>query len=87
MDNQLAIFEQKPILKVEYNGEMYFSIVDIIPILTDSTSPKTYWAKLKKKLTEESGSEVFPNLELLKMMAADGKSYKTDKDNNQYLIH
>jgi DNA-damage-inducible protein D len=81
MDNQLAIFEQKPIRKAEHNGEMYFSIVDIIEILTDSPSPKTYWAKLKKKLVEESGVQVFPNSELLKMKASDGKTYKTDAAN------
>jgi DNA-damage-inducible protein D len=86
MDNQLAIFEQKPIRKTEHNGEMYFSIVDIIEILTDSPSPKTYWAKLKKKLSEESGSEVFPNLELLKMVASDGKKYKTDAVNTRGVL-
>ena len=86
MDNQLTIFEQKPIRKTEHNGEMYFSIVDIIEILTDSPSPKTYWAKLKKKPTEESGSEVFPNLELLKMVASDGKKYKTDAVNTRGVL-
>ncbi len=86
MDNQLAIFEQKPIRKAEHNGEMYFSIVDIIEILTDSPSPKTYWAKLKKKLAEESGVQVFPNSELLKMKAADGKTYKTDAANMEGVL-
>ena len=86
MDNQLAIFEQKPIRKVEHNGEMYFSIVDVIEILTDSPSPKTYWAKLKKSLIRESGVQVFPNSELLKMKAADGKSYKTDAANMEGVL-
>ena len=86
MDNQLAIFEQKPIRKAEHNGEMYFSIVDIIEILTDSPSPKTYWAKLKKKLADESGVQVFPNSELLKMKASDGKTYKTDAANMEGVL-
>lgn len=86
MDNQLAIFEQKPIRKAEHNGEMYFSIVDIIEILTDSPSPKTYWAKLKKKFADESGVQVFPNSELLKMKASDGKTYKTDAANMEGVL-
>ena len=49
MDNHLAIFEQKPIRRIEHNGEMYFSIVDIIEVLTDSPKPRTYWAMLKKR--------------------------------------
>jgi DNA-damage-inducible protein D len=86
MDNQLAIFEQKPIRKAEHKGEMYFSIVDIIEILTDSPSPKTYWAKLKRKLADESGVQVFPNSELLKMKASDGKTYKTDAANMEGVL-
>ncbi len=86
MDNQLAIFEQKPIRKAEHNGEIYFSIIDIIEILTDSPSPKTYWAKLKKKLADESGVQVFPNSELLKMKASDGKTYKTDAANMEGVL-
>lgn len=53
MDNQRAIFEQKPIRKAEHNDKMYFSVVDIIEILTDLSSPKTYCAKLKKKRVAE----------------------------------
>jgi Meiotically up-regulated gene 113 len=47
MDNQLAIFEQKEIRRAELNGEMYFSIIDIIAILTDSKDAKRYWSVLK----------------------------------------
>jgi prophage antirepressor-like protein len=57
--------------------------VDVVQILTDSSSPKTYWAKLKKKLSEESGVEVFRIWEQLKMPAADGKNYKTDATNTE----
>jgi hypothetical protein len=54
MDNQLAIFENKPIRSTEYNGEIYFSIVDIIGILADAAQPASYWNKIKKALTSES---------------------------------
>ncbi len=83
--DQIAVFEQKQIRRVEHEGELWFSIVDVIWILTDSPSPKTYWAKLKKKLFVEGGQE-FRNWEQLKMTANDGKKYKTDAANTQSLF-
>ena len=49
MDNQLTIFEQKPIRRVEFEGVIYFSIVDIIEILTESTAPSKYWDAMKRR--------------------------------------
>ena len=49
MDNQLTVFEQKNIRQIEHNGEMYFSIIDIIEVLTDSANPNVYWSALKKR--------------------------------------
>jgi DNA-damage-inducible protein D len=85
MENQLAIFEKKPIRSAEHNGEMYFSIVDIIEVLTDSTSAKTYWAKLKTRIKDESG-QLFPNTERLKMTANDGKQRLTDCANTEGVL-
>ena len=78
MDNQLAIFEEKPIRRITHNGEIYFSIVDIIEALTDSAKPRTYWAMLKKREIQ-----LLTVCEQLKMTAADGKQYKTDCANVQ----
>jgi DNA-damage-inducible protein D len=69
-------FENKAIRKVWHNEEWYFSIVDIIEILTESTKPKTYWSMLKKR-----ESQLFTICDLLKMKAADNKFYKTDAAN------
>ena len=55
----------------------YFSIVDIIKILTNSSIPKRYWSDLKKKLKNE-GSEAYEKIVQLKMIASDGKQRKTD---------
>jgi prophage antirepressor-like protein len=77
MENPLAVFEQKNIRRIEHNGEMYFSIIDFIEVLTDSPSPKTYWAKLKVKLKGEAG-QPFPITERLKLKADDGKYRFTD---------
>jgi DNA-damage-inducible protein D len=73
MDNQLAVFENKPIRHVEHNGKTYFSLVDIIEILTDSPNPRNYWSMLKKKETQLYTISV-----QLKMMASDGKMRETD---------
>ncbi len=73
MDNQLAIFEQKEIRRAELNGEMYFSIIDIIAILTDSTNPNVYWSALKKR-----EPHLFTICIKLKFQALDGKSYPSD---------
>jgi hypothetical protein len=59
------------------NAELwYFSIVDVIAILTDSSIPKRYWSDLKQKLKEE-GSEVYDQVVHLKFSASDGKKYET----------
>jgi DNA-damage-inducible protein D len=69
MDNQLEIFESKPIRRVEYAGEMYFSIIDIIEILTDSPNPSRYWTNPKSR-----EKELYPNWVKLKLFGLDGKA-------------
>jgi DNA-damage-inducible protein D len=76
MENQLAIFEDKPIRRVEHEGELYFSIVDIITILTDSPKPTAYWNKVQKVVLKES--EVYPFWIKLKFQGLDGKKYPSD---------
>ena len=55
----------------------YFSVVDVVQILTDSTIPRRYWSDLKTKLQTE-GSEVYEKIVQLKMIAPDGKQRETD---------
>ena len=57
--------------------DYYFSVVDVIGVLTESNIPKRYWTDLKKKLTEE-GSQLYENIVQLKMKAKDGKFRQTD---------
>ena len=79
MENRnLMPFEGKEIRKTWHNDEWYFSIVDIIEILTESNKPKTYWSMLKKR-----EPQVVTICELLKMKATDGKFYKTDAANTE----
>jgi len=55
----------------------YFSIVDVVAVLTESTNPQAYWRKLKQRLTEE-GNQTVTNCHAFKMKAADGKMRLTD---------
>ena len=81
MDNQFAIqlFEQQQV-RIVWDAEVekyYFSIVDVVQILTDSADATAYWRKLKQRLKAE-GNETVTNCHALKMPAADGKKRLTD---------
>ena len=78
MKNELTVFENKAIRSVEHEGQMYFSIVDIIEILTDSPTPSKYWGKVKARLKEEAVDELSPNWGKFKFLATDGKMRPTD---------
>ena len=69
----------------EDNEKWYFSIIDVIEILTDSSIPKRYWSDLKNKLTKE-GSEVYEKIVRLKMQAEDGKMRETDVADTETLL-
>ena len=71
----------KQIRKIWHNDQWYFSIVDIIEVLTESKKPKTYWSMLKKREIQ-----LVTICELLKMTAADGKNYKTDAANTEGIL-
>jgi DNA-damage-inducible protein D len=81
MENQLAIFENKPIRRVEHAGEMYFSVTDIIAVLTDSPKPTAYWNKVQKVILKES--EVYPFWIKLRFKGLDGKNYPSDAANTE----
>lgn len=77
--NSLAIFENFKIRRhyIDINETWYFSIIDIIKVLTESNVPKRYWSDLKIKLKNE-GSQVYDKIVQLKLVAPDGKKYPTD---------
>lgn len=79
MDKSLVIFENQKIRRVwdELREEWYFSVTDIVGVLTGSSIPKRYWADLKRKLQTE-GSQVYEKIVQLKLIARDGKKYATD---------
>lgn len=86
-DTQLAIFKGKKIRRHwdESNEKWFFSIIDIVEVLTGSSIPKRYWSDLKRKLRQE-GSQVYEKIVHLKMQAADGKFYQTDSADTETMF-
>ena len=88
MENtNIQLFEQKQVRSVwdEEQEKWYFSIVDVIEILTENSRPRKYWSDLKAKLLKE-GSELSENIGQLKLQSSDGKFYKSDVADSQQLL-
>jgi len=65
--------------------EWYFSIIDVISVLTGTANPRRYWSDLKRKLKAEGANELYEKIVQLKMLSSDGKRYKTDVANTEQL--
>lgn len=90
-NNSIQLFEDRKIRTAwdEEKEEWYFSVVDVIAVLTDqptARSASTYWAVLKKRLKEEGASELLTNCKQLKMRATDGKMRLTDVASTEQLL-
>ena len=77
--NEIQLFDGKQVRYVwnEEQEKYFFSVVDVIRVLTDSETPRKYWSVLKTRLKQE-GSELATNCSQLKLPSSDGKSYLTD---------
>ena len=77
--NEIQLFDGKQVRYVwnEEQEKYFFSVVDVIRVLTDSENPRKYWSVLKTRLKQE-GSELATNCSQLKLPSSDGKSYLTD---------
>ena len=85
--NSIILFNQKQVRRHwdEDNEQWYFSIVDVIEVLTDTDRPRKYWSDLKVKLKKE-GSELSEKIGQLKMLSSDGKKYMTDVADTEQLF-
>lgn len=89
--NAIQLFEGKQV-RIAWNEEeekYYFSIVDVVQILTEQPTTRkasTYWAVVKNRLKEEGADELLTNCKQLKLPAADGKNYKTDVADLQQML-
>ncbi|MDD7643157.1 MAG: BRO family protein [bacterium] len=86
-NNKIELYEDQPIRTAwdEENEEWYFSIIDVVAVLTDSKDANAYWRKLKQRLIED-GNETVTNCHGLKMKASDGKRRMTDVANTEQLL-
>ncbi len=83
--NEIKLYENKVIRSVwdEENEEWFFSVVDVVGVLTESANPRRYWSDLKRKLKEEGADQLYEKIVQLKMKAPDGKMRATDAANMQ----
>lgn len=86
-ENDIKIFEDKKVRTLwdPEQEKWYFSIVDVVAVLTGSVGPNAYWRKLKQRLHEE-GNETVTNCHSLKMLALDGKMRLTDVADTEQLF-
>lgn len=86
-ENKIVVFEDKKIRRIFHNGEWYFSIIDIISVLTTSSDPRRYWPELKKQLSDNEGFvQLLGKIEQLKLESRDGKKYLTDTANTETMF-
>ncbi len=84
--NKIAIFRGKKIRKVIFQNEWYFSVVDIVYALVESSVPKRYWSDLKIKIKKEGHNQLYDFIVPLKIAGPDGKKYLTDCANTETIF-
>lgn len=85
-DKELVLFENKQIRRTYIKNEYYYSIIDIIEILTESPNPRDYWYRLKQRMSDEEKSEVSTKCRRLKLKSKDGKMRETDCANRETIF-
>ena len=85
---QIKLFEERKIRSIwnEEEQQWYFSVVDVVAVLTESVNPRDYWFKMKKRVHSEDGIELSTVCRQLKMQAPDGKMRETDAANVKALL-
>ncbi|MDP2643141.1 MAG: Bro-N domain-containing protein [Candidatus Peregrinibacteria bacterium] len=87
MENkEIALFENRAIRRVWHEKEWWFSIVDVVEVLTDSPNSRRYWSDLKRRVEAEENSQLYAKIVQLKITSADGKKYLTDCANREGIL-
>ena len=81
--NKLVIFQSKGIRRIWYKEEWFYFVVDICGVLSDSSNPRDYWYRTKKRASEEEQVELSTICRQLKLTSQDGKKYNTDCANSE----
>ncbi|MFH1608427.1 MAG: Bro-N domain-containing protein [Patescibacteria group bacterium] len=84
-EKNITLFEGNKVRRIWHDGRWFFSVIDVIQVLTESTIPKRYWSDLKNRLKLE-GSEVYEKIVRLKLIAEDGKYRETDIADAQIML-
>ncbi len=86
-ENTIKLFQDQQVRAIWDNEQeqWYFSIIDVVGVLTESLNARRYWSDLKIKLKEE-GSELYAKIVQLKMKSSDGKFYETDVASTEQLL-
>ncbi len=85
-NSSIILFKQKEIRRLWYEGEWYFSVVDVVGVLTDSVNARDYWFKMKIRVKDESNFQLSTICRQLKIESSDGKKYLTDCANTKSLL-
>lgn len=80
---KIILFKGKQVRKILRNDEWYFSVIDIVGVLTDSLDPNDYWYKMKIRVRNEDDVELSTICRRLKLLSSDGKKYETDCVNTE----
>jgi len=83
MKTKIAVFKGKEIRKIIHNNEWWFSVIDVVSVLTDSANPRDYWFKMKIRVKSEDGAELSTICRQMKLPAPDGKMRETDCSNTE----
>jgi hypothetical protein len=85
--NHIAVFQEQTIRRTWHNEEWWFSVIDVVGVLSESANPNRNWSDLKRKLSQEAGSgQAYENIVSLKLAAPDGKQRETDCANTEILF-
>ncbi len=83
---KLVVFNGNKIRRKFFEGEWFYSVVDVVAVLTESVDPRDYWYRLKVREEESSGVELSTFCRQLKLASSDGKEYLTDCANKEALF-
>jgi hypothetical protein len=78
---KIALFRGKEVRSIVFQNEWWFSIIDVIRVLTDSDRPSAYWTAMKVRVKTEDGFQLSTICRQLKLVSSDGKKYDTDCSN------
>lgn len=83
---KIAVFNDKKIRRVIHNNEWWFSVIDMVEAIAESSRPRKYWSDLKKKLVNQGYTQVSEKIGHLKMKSPDGRMRSTDAANTETML-